>query len=162
MDWTLAGYLLATLLMLIGLAGTLYPALPGLLLLASGMGLAAWLGNFATIGTGALTAIVLLAVAGMIIENLAGFLGAQRSGASKQALLGAFIGGLLGMFLGLVGAIIGPIIGAVIGELQARRSLQQAGKVGVATFIGFLAGTVIKIVCAFAMLAIFGSAWLIA
>ena len=81
-----------------------------------------------------------------------------KSGASRQALIGAFIGGLVGMFLGLVGAIIGPIVGAVIGELQARRSLQQAGKVGIATFIGFLAGTVIKIACAFAMLAVFVAA----
>ena len=56
--------------------------------------------------------------------------------------------------------IAASVVGAVIGELQARRSLQQAGKVGVATFIGFLAGTVIKIACAFAMLAVFATALL--
>jgi len=154
-DWSWAGYALAIIMMLAGLAGTIYPALPGLALLGGGMLLAAWLGDFASVGSTALIIIGVLAVLGMIMENLAGFLGAQKSGASRQALIGAFIGGLVGMFLGLVGAIIGPIVGAVIGELKARHSLQQAGKVGIATFIGFLAGTVIKIACAFAMLAVF-------
>ena len=154
-DWSWAGYALAIVMMLLGMAGTIYPALPGLALLGSGMLLAAWLGDFASVGTAALVAIGVLAVFGIVMENLAGFLGAKKSGASRQALIGAFIGGLVGMFLGLVGAILGPIVGAVIGELQARRSLPQAGKVGVATLIGFLAGTLIKIACAFAMLAVF-------
>jgi uncharacterized protein YqgC (DUF456 family) len=154
-DWSWAGYALAIIMMLAGLAGTIYPALPGLALLGGGMLLAAWLGDFASVGSTALIIIGVLAVLGMVMENLAGFLGAQKSGASRQALIGALIGGLVGMFLGLVGAIIGPIVGAVIGELRARKSMQQAGKVGLATFIGFLAGTVIKIACAFAMLAVF-------
>ena len=160
MEWSWLGYALAVLLMLAGLAGTIYPALPGLLLLGGGMLLAAWLGDFSQIGMWPLLAIGVLALLGMLVENLAGLLGARKSGASRQALLGAFIGGLVGLFLGLLGAIVGPIIGAVIGELLARRSLPQAGKVGVATFIGFLAGTAVKTACAFAMLAVFAGALL--
>ncbi len=158
MEWSWLGYALAVILMLAGLAGTIYPALPGLLLLAGGMLLAAWLGDFALVGMWPLIVIAVLALLGMEVENLAGFFGAQKSGASKQALIGAFAGGLAGMFLGLIGAIVGPIIGAMLGEWQARRSLPQAGKGGIATFIGFLAGTAVKIACAFAMLAVFGAA----
>ena len=43
----------------------------------------------------------------------------------------------------------------LIGELIARRNLPQASRVGAATFLGFLAGTVAKIACAFAMLGVF-------
>ncbi|SCK06435.1 DUF456 domain-containing protein [Vogesella sp. LIG4] len=158
MAWHWLGYTLAVLLMLGGTIATLYPTLPGLLLLGSGMLLAAWLDNFAHVGMWPLIAIGMLALLGMLMESLAGLLGAHKSGASRQALLGAGIGGLVGMFLGLFGAIVGPIIGAMLGELRARRSLPQAGKVGVATFLGFLAGTAVKIACAFAMLAVFGGA----
>ncbi|WP_174875482.1 DUF456 domain-containing protein [Vogesella oryzae] len=160
MDWSWLGYALAVILMLAGLAGTLYPALPGLLLLGGGMLLAAWLGDFSHVGMWPLIVIGMLVVLGMVVENLAGLLGARKSGASRQALIGAFIGGVVGMFLGLFGAIIGPIVGAVIGELQARRSLPQAGKVGLATLAGFIAGTAVKIACAFAMLAVFAGALL--
>ena len=89
MEWSWLGYALAVLLMLAGLAGTIYPALPGLLLLAAGMLLAAWLGDFALVGMWPLIVIGVLAVLGMVVENLAGFFGAQKSGASRQALINA-------------------------------------------------------------------------
>lgn len=158
MDLSLLWYALSALLMIIGLAGTIYPALPGLGLLAGGMLLAAWTGDFTHIGLWPLLTITILAVIGMVIESLAGLLGAKKTGASREALIGSFIGGVLGMFLGLIGAIAGPIIGAVAGELKARRNLPQAGRVGVGTFVGFLAGTVAKIASAFAMLAVFAFA----
>lgn len=161
MDWHVLWYVLSGLLILIGLAGTIYPALPGLGILAAGILLAAWAGDFAYVSFWPLLTICIVGAAGMIIESVAGLLGAKKSGASREALWGSFIGGLVGMFLGLIGAIIGPIIGAIAGELKARRDLPQAGKVGVATFIGFLAGTVAKIACAFAMLAVFAAALII-
>ena len=155
MDLSLLWYLLSILLVLVGLAGTIYPALPGLGLLAAGFLLAAWNGNFVHVGFWPLTTIVLLAVAGMVIESVASLLGAQKSGASREALIGALLGGLIGLFFGLFGAIAGPVLGAVVGELIARRNLPQASRVGAATFLGFLAGTVAKIACAFAMLGVF-------
>lgn len=161
MDLSLLWYLLSFLLILLGIAGTIYPSLPGLGLLAAGFLLAAWNGNFVHVGMWPLTAIVLIAVSGMIIESIAGFLGAKKSGASREALIGSLLGGLIGLFLGLFGAIAGPIVGAIIGELIARRNLPQAGRVGVATFLGFLAGTVAKVACAFAMLAVFVLALLV-
>ena len=158
MDLSILWYVLSAILVLVGLAGTIYPALPGLGILAAGLMLAAWNGDFVHVGSWPLTIIIILAVLGMLIESAASLLGAKKSGASREALWGAFIGGIVGMFLGLIGAIIGPVIGAVAGEMMARKNLPQAGKVGVATFIGFLLGTVVKIASAFAMLAVFALA----
>ena len=145
----------------IGLAGTILPALPGLPVLFGGLLLLAWVGDFQHVGAFSLTIIGVLAVFGMSLDFVAGLLGAKRSGASNQALWGAFIGGLAGIPFGLIGLVAGPFLGAVIGELLARRDSLQAGKVGVATLLGLLVGTAAKIASAFAMLGVFVGAWLL-
>ena len=155
------GYALAGLMLLIGLAGTLFPALPGLPLMMGGFLLLGWLDNFQHLGSLSLTILALITCLGMAVDFIAGLLGAKLTGASRQALWGAFIGSLAGIFMGLVGVIIGPLLGAMIGEFLARRDAFQAGKVGLGTLIGFLIGPVAKIGCAFAMLAtaIFALVW---
>ncbi|POZ60029.1 DUF456 domain-containing protein [Chromobacterium alticapitis] len=150
---TILGYLAAALMMVAGLAGTILPAIPGLPLLFGGLLLASWLDNFQHLGAISLSILAVLAALGLLIDFVAGLLGAKATGASRQALWGAFIGSLVGMFLGLAGVILGPLVGAVIGEFLARKDALQAGKVGVGTFIGFIVGAVAKVACAFAMLA---------
>ncbi|POA99488.1 DUF456 domain-containing protein [Chromobacterium sinusclupearum] len=150
---TALGYLAAALLMVAGLAGTIIPAIPGLPLLFGGLLLASWLDNFQHLGAISLSILAVLAALGLLVDFVAGLLGAKATGASRQALWGAFIGGLAGMFLGLVGVILGPMIGAVIGEFLARKDAFQAGKVGIGTLLGFIVGAVAKVACAFAMLA---------
>ncbi|MGR2662761.1 DUF456 domain-containing protein [Chromobacterium haemolyticum] len=149
----IAGYSLAALLIVAGLAGTMLPIIPGLPLMFGGLLLAAWLDNFNHLGAISLIIMALLTALGLVIDFFAGLLGAKASGASSQALWGAFIGGIVGMFFGLAGVLLGPLVGAVIGEFIARKDAFQAGKVGIGTFIGFIVGAVAKIACAFAMLA---------
>ena len=50
MDTQLLWYVIAGLLILVGLAGTILPALPGLPLMFAGMFLAAWADGFDRIG----------------------------------------------------------------------------------------------------------------
>jgi len=154
-------YGLAALLMLAGLAGTLVPALPGLPLLLAGAVLAAWADGFHHVGAPSLTIMTLLAAVGMLMDFVAGILGAKRSGASPKALSGAFFGALAGLFFGLPGVILGPVFGAMAGEWLARRDLVQSGRVGMSTLLGFFIGTAAKIGCAFAMLATFALALLL-
>lgn len=149
----IAGYSLAALLIIAGLAGTMLPIIPGLPLMFGGLLLAAWLDNFNHLGAISLIIMALLTALGLVIDFFAGLLGAKASGASSQALWGAFIGGIVGMFFGLAGVLLGPLVGAVIGEFIARKDAFQAGKVGIGTFIGFIVGAVAKVACAFAMLA---------
>ncbi|MCP9759600.1 DUF456 domain-containing protein [Aquitalea sp. S1-19] len=158
---SLLGHLAAGLLILIGLAGVILPALPGLPLMFAGMLLTAWLGDFQHIGALSLGLLAMLTLLGMFADFIAGVLGAKAGGASRQALWGAFWGSVFGLFLGIVGLIIGPLLGAAIGEYLARRDMLQAGKASVATFIGLLLGTVAKVGCALAMLLTFASALLL-
>jgi len=148
-------YVAAALLVLVGLAGTVLPVLPGPLLVFAGLFIAAWADGFSRVGLGGLSIIAVLALLAWVADFAASVLGARRLGASPQALAGAALGGLLGIFAGLPGIILGPFIGAVAGELVARRELLQAGKVGLGTWIGLVAAAAAKVILAAAMIGTF-------
>jgi uncharacterized protein len=148
-------YIAATILVLIGLAGTVLPVIPGTILVFAGLVIAAWADGFSRVGWVGLTIIGVLAVIAFAADFVASLLGAKRVGASPLALFGAALGGGVGIFLGLFGMILGPFVGAVVGEWMARGRLKQAGKVGLGTWLGLVAAAVAKVVLAFAMIAVF-------
>ena len=154
MDPTLL-YLLAIVLVIIGLAGTVLPVIPGALLVFAGLFVAAWADGFARVGTLALVIIGVLGALSFVADFVASLLGAKRVGASPLALFGAALGGAIGLFLGLPGMILGPFVGAVAGELIARGGVRQAGKVGLGTWLGLVAAAVVKVIIAFMMIATF-------
>ena len=153
MDWLL--WLLCAALILAGLAGTLLPALPGTALVLGGIVLGAWIDDFSRVGAGTLAVIGALAVAAWVLDYVAGLLGARRAGASRQALVGAALGTVAGLFMGLVGVLFMPLVGAAAGEYFARRDQDHALRVGLATWLGILAGLAAKVVIAFMMIGIF-------
>lgn len=164
MDTNTLYYLLAIVLVLVGIAGTILPALPGLPLVFAGMLLAAWAGDFQQVGAPMLVVLGLLTVFSLAVDFWATALGAKRVGASKLAIIGAMVGTLGGIFFGPVGLLLGPFAGAIGGELIHRRSLQkqdlgQAAKIGMGTWFGILFGTVLKLALAFTMLGLFALAW---
>lgn len=158
MDMQTAYYLIAGALILIGLAGTVLPALPGLPLMFAGMLLAAWVGDFRLIGGWTVAALGVLTVVSIVVELLASTLGAKRVGASKKAMLGAALGTFAGLFFGIPGLLAGPFVGAVVGEMIDGREWQQASKVGFGTWLGLAVGTALKLALAIGMLGIFALA----
>ena len=139
---------LALILLLVGLLGAIHPALPGMPLMFAGTWLLAYAQDYQIIGSTALIVLGVILALAMAMDYVSGLLGAKFSGASKQALWGAVIGGILGLFFALPGMIFGPLVGAAAGEFWARRDLLKEGKVGIGTFIGFIAGVVAKLGCA--------------
>ncbi|HET9578699.1 MAG TPA: DUF456 family protein [Usitatibacter sp.] len=148
-------YVVAAVLVIAGLVGTVVPALPGVLLVFGGLFLAALADGFARVGFGTLTFIGILAALSFVADFAASVLGAKRVGASPQALLGAAIGGGAGLFFGIPGLLLGPFVGAALGEYAARGRLVQAGKVGLGTWIGLFVAAIAKVVIAFMMVAVF-------
>jgi len=164
MEFQTLYYLLALALVLIGLAGTVLPALPGLPLVFAGMVVAAWAGHFEQVGGWMLAVLGRLTRRSLGIEFMGTARGAKRVGASRMALIGAVIGTFAGLAMGLVGVFIGPFVGALVGELIHIRGLRashlgQATKVGFGTWMGILVGTVLKLGLGFAMLGLFALAW---
>lgn len=152
-------YVLAALMMVIGVAGVVLPVLPGLPLTFAGMLLAAWAGGFEQVGWVTLTILAVLTVLSVIVDFLSTALGAQRVGASRKAIIGSIIGTFAGLLFLPVGIFVGPFAGALVGEMLHGRELGQATKVGLATWAGLVAGMVLKIGLAFAMLALFFVTW---
>lgn len=151
-------WLLSAALIVIGLAGIVLPALPGTILVFAGILLGAWIDGFTRVGWIAVGAVAVLAVLAWLMDYVAALLGAKRVGASRQALVGAALGTVAGIFMGLVGVLFMPLVGAAAGEYLARRSHHQAVKVGIATWLGIMAGMLAKFVLAFMMIGIFAVA----
>ena len=148
-------WLCVVLLIAAGLAGTVLPALPGTALVLAGIVLGAWIDDFAHVAGTVLAVVTVLAVLSWVLDYVAGLLGAQRVGASREALWGAALGTVVGLFMGLVGVLFMPLVGAAIGEFIAQKDHQRAVKVGVATWLGIMAGLVSKVVIAFMMIGLF-------
>ena len=161
MDLGILWYVVAAVLILVGIAGAIVPALPGVPLVFAGMWLAAAVDDYALIGTGSLILLGILAGIAVLIDFVAGLLGARRVAASGKALWGAMIGTIVGMFFGLPGLLLGPFVGALVGELSAGGTFERSTHVGFATWLGILFGTVAKIGLSFTMLGIFVAALLI-
>lgn len=163
-------WLLAGVLIVVGMAGTVLPALPGVVFVFGGMALGAWIDDFARVSGWTMALIGALGVLALVTDFVAGLLGAQKVGASRAALWGAAIGTVVGVFTGLFGLLFMPLVGAAAGEAWAQRERLRGGdlavgghvtRVGVATWIGTLVGTVVKLALAFVMVGVFIAALLI-
>ena len=144
--------ILAVVLALIGIVGSVVPALPGPPV--------SWLGILCayfcagTNGQGepmSLTLLfVLLAVTVVItvLDNIIPAWMTRTAGGHKAASVGAMAGLLIGMFLTPIGMILGSLIGAFLGELLVADSgAWDSFKASLGAFAGFLCGTVMKLAC---------------
>lgn len=152
-------WILAIAAVVVGIAGTILPALPGAALVFAGLALGAWLDDFTRVSGWTVALLAVLMLLAWATDYVAAALGAKRVGASPQALVGAALGTLAGVFTGIVGLLFLPLAGAAIGQYLSRPDLRHAGRVGIATWIGMLVGTAVKIALVFAMIGAFAFAY---
>ena len=155
MDWTILWWLLAALIIIAGLAGTVVPALPGVPLVFAGLFVGAWIDGFDTVGWGTLGVMAVLTVVAVVVDFVASAAGARYLGASSRAFWGATAGAVVGIFFGIPGMLLGPFIGAVIGEISGGNDLVRSGRAGVGAWLGIVAATAIKLAIAFLMIGLF-------
>ena len=73
--------------------------------------------------------------------------GVKKFGGGRKAILGTFLGLFMGLLFPPVGLLIGPFIGAFIGALlEVQDDNTRALKVAIGSFIGFVTGTILKLV----------------
>jgi uncharacterized protein len=154
-------WVLAIALIVAGVIGTVLPVLPGAVLVFGGMLLAAWIDGFQRVGWITLVILGVLTLLVFVVDVVAGLLGAKRVGASRLALVGATIGTVVGLFFGFAGVVIGPFVGAVVGEVIARGQLAPAARVGLATWVGLVAGALAKLALVLIMVGVFVTSYLI-
>ena len=148
-------YIIAVILIIVGLAGTVLPALPGLPLMFCGMLLGAWAGDFKEVGVWTIVLLAVLMLISVGVDFMATLMGAKRVGASKKAMLGAALGTFAGLFFGIPGLLLGPFIGAIAGEMIDGKEWRTATKTGFGTWLGLAIGTALKLALAICMLGVF-------
>lgn len=132
---------------LAALAATFVPVVPATLMIWGAALLHAVLTGFQPITWGFLAGLGALAIAAMLVDNLAVAWGAAKFGGSSAAGWGALIGGLVGLLLGPLGFVVGPFLGAVLAELiVTRKSGLEAIRSGIGTLLGLLGGIGAKLV----------------
>jgi uncharacterized protein YqgC (DUF456 family) len=118
---------LAAVVMLLGLAGVVLPALPGLALIwlaALGYGL---LAGWGASGPWLFGLITLLGLAGLGSELWVTSAGARVAGASGWSVLAGIVLGLIGLlFFSPIGAVIGLTLGILGGEYLRLRDWRKA------------------------------------
>jgi uncharacterized protein YqgC (DUF456 family) len=148
-------WVIAIAMIVLGVVGSVLPALPGVVFVFGGILLAAWIDGFSRISGWTIGALAILAVLGFVIDYVAAVVSAGRVGASRLGIAGAAIGTVAGVFTGLVGLIFMPLVGAFVGELIERRDAVRAGQVGLASWLGLLVAAVLKIAIVFVMIGVF-------
>ena len=124
----------AVALLIVGLLGTLLPAIPGVGFMWVVILIYALVERFATIDPLTFVALTLLGAVGATADLWLGMLGAKVAGASLWStlfsLLGALVGGLIGFFFGGIGAVPGALVGSMLGvllnEYRERRAWRAA------------------------------------
>jgi uncharacterized protein YqgC (DUF456 family) len=152
---------LAAILVIVGIAGSVLPALPGVPLVFAGLVVAAWAEDFERVTWITLVVLGLLTAMSFAIDLTAAAFGAKRVGATKLAILGAAVGTLAGLVFGIPGLVLGPFVGAVAGEMLSHGQMKQATRAGVATWLGLVFGTLTKVALVFTMLGVFALAYFV-
>ncbi|WP_334073583.1 MULTISPECIES: DUF456 domain-containing protein [Paenibacillus] len=150
------GWILVIALFAIGMAGAVYPVLPGVLAVYFAFFVYGWFFSFEPFGWLFWTIQTLIVVALLIADYAVGAWGVKKFGGSKLSVWLSTIGIIVGPFLiPAFGLILGPLLGAMIGELIKGESPKQAFKVGVGSVVGLFSSIVVKIVLQLAMIIIF-------
>lgn len=150
MDWILI--VSGSILILLGLIGCLLPILPGPPL--------SWVGlllvYFTDMNDVTLRAVVMLGVLALIVQILDYIVpawGTKKFGGTKYGTWGSILGLIAGLFFlpavgpfGIITILAGPFLGALIGEKIGGQDNDHATRAAFGSFIGFLTGTLMKLV----------------
>jgi uncharacterized protein YqgC (DUF456 family) len=141
---------LGIILMLVGLAGCILPFLPGPPICF----LALLVQQLQTSPPYTTEFLLIWAAITVVITGLDYVIpvyGTKRFGGTKFGMWGCAIGLVAGLWLGPLGLIVGPFAGAFAGELIGNAKSDHALRAAVGSFIGFLTGTLLKLVACFVM-----------
>jgi uncharacterized protein YqgC (DUF456 family) len=153
MDYFLA--ITGTILILVGILGSILPGLPGPPLSYTGLIFLHWT-SFAQFSARLLIIWAFIVIIVAVLDYVVPVWGTKKFGGTRAGVRGSTIGLIIGVLLlpmmgivlgpfGLIGILGGPFLGAWIGEKYAGQNSDQALRAAAGSFIGFLAGTLMKI-----------------
>jgi len=156
------GWTLVIILFVIGMAGTIYPILPGALAIYAAFFVYGLFLSFEPFGFFFWTLQTLIVVVLFVADYAVSAWGVKRFGGSRASIIGSTIGLIIGPFvIPAFGLLLGPFLGAVIGELLVGTNLEKSTKVGIGSVVGLFTSVVVKVILQLLMIILF-VIWLIA
>ena len=145
---------ISIVILLLGFLGCIIPALPGPPLSFIAI-IVVQFSRFASFSTRELIFLGALAAIVQVLDFVVPVWGTKKFGGTKYGTWGSVIGLIAGLFFlpafgpfGIFTILGGPFLGAYIGEKLAGQDSTKATRAAFGSFIGFLAGTFMKIVAA--------------
>ncbi|HHX58857.1 MAG TPA: DUF456 domain-containing protein [Candidatus Moranbacteria bacterium] len=141
--------IIAIILAILGVFGTLIPMLPGSVLSLAAIAILFFSGGVEGLSTASLIIFVTCGLGLMILDYIVPILGAKFFGASKQGIIGSITGGIIGFFLfPPLGILLGTFLGAVLGEVYVGKKGMKAVRAAMGTLLGSGAVLVLQIIYA--------------
>lgn len=137
--------ILAFILIIIGILGSILPVLPGVPVSYVGI-LLLHFTEKVQFTTQFLIFWLVMVILVQVLDYLVPIWGTKKFGGSKRGIWGCAIGMVVGLFFGPWGIILGPFLGAIVGELSGGKQTQSAIKAGFGSFVGFLLGVISKLI----------------
>jgi len=139
------------ILMVAGLIGCVIPFIPGPPLCYAAL-LAQQLRETTPFQSAFLWTWAGITVLVVVLEYVVPLYGTRKYGGSKYGIWGCTIGLIVGFWAGPLGIILGPFVGALIGEMIGNADSRTAIRAAFGSFVGFLFGTLLKLVTCAIML----------
>jgi Uncharacterized protein conserved in bacteria len=161
MGLEIAAWIIVAVLFIVGMAGAVYPILPGAVAIYAAFLVYGFMVSFEPFGWLFWTIQTLIVAVLFLADYAVNAWGVKKYGGSRASVIGSTIGVLAGPFvIPAFGLVIGPFAGAVIGEMIAGSDLERSLKVGWGSLVGLFSSVVVKIVLQAAMIILF-ALWLI-
>ena len=144
-------FIVSALLMLVGIIGSVVPALPGPPLSYVGL-LLLQLTDKVQFSTSFLVVWGIVVLAVVVLDYYLPIWTTKRIGGSKAGINGSIIGMVVGIIFTPIGMILGTLLGAIIGEIIGGALGDKALKSGLATFVGTMLSIGIKLIVCVSLL----------
>jgi uncharacterized protein YqgC (DUF456 family) len=152
----IAGWIIVIALFAIGMAGAIFPVLPGALAIYAAFFAYGFFISFEPFGFWFWAVQTLIVAVLFIADYAVSAWGVKRYGGSRASVVGSTIGIIAGPFvIPAFGLLLGPLLGAIIGELIVGASFNQAVKAGLGAVVGLFTSTVVKFILQLAMIVLF-------
>lgn len=145
-----------SLVMIVGLIGTVLPLLPGIPFMMVVALIFAILDRFHHLQGTELLILGVIAAISLVIDYFSGILGAKMGGATPKSVAYGLVGFIVGFFLfPPLGGFFGLFFAIVVAEIGQNRSKEKALKAASSSLLGVVAGMAINLLLACIFLILF-------
>lgn len=152
----IAGWIITILLFVVGMAGAVFPILPGALAIYAAFFVYGFFISWEPFGFWFWSIQTIIVVVLFVADYAVNAWGVKKFGGSKASVWGSTIGIIIGPFvIPAFGLILGPLLGAIIGELSAGSNFNKSVMVGLGALVGLFSSMVVKFILQLGMIVLF-------